>query len=190
MQFDYPTGFTAGVAPATLAYGPESCGIGSWPSGGTSQTYVAFWFKYSSNWYNEGASNKLGEVWDNYSTVGTYIDFAAGTVGFNPLTMNMENEGYNLTTQDWPSNVTNTVITLNGWHLLEVVWTYTATGQPGTATYQRWLDGVLQATYTNVPVNGTGIGTYQFYPDWGGGGNSVPADQYLWLAHIRITGHP
>ncbi len=129
-------------------------------------------------------------MWDNYSTIGTYIDYAAGAVGYNPLTLDMENEGYNLTTQNWPNNVNNTVIALNTWHLLEVVWTYTARGQPGAANYQRWIDGVLQASYTNTPVQGSGIYTYQIYPCWGGGGDALTGTQELYISHVRITGHP
>lgn len=193
LQFYYPAGFVAGVAPATLSYGPNACGFPAWPNGGTSDTYVGFWFKYSSNWYNEGASNKLGEVWDNNNGpdgYGTYIEYAFGTVGQNPLTTNAEVEAppY-IVTFDLPPNINSTVITLNQWHLWESRWTYTRSGLPGTGNYQRWLDGIPQANYPGIQLKGSAISTYQIFPDWGGGGNTVPADQFLWWAHIRITGH-
>jgi hypothetical protein len=192
VQFDYPTGFVAGSAPGTLSYGPESCGSGAWPNGGTSQTYVAFWFKLSSNWYGEGSGvNKLGEVWDNYATHGTYIDVAHGA-GTAPLDTWNEVEGATIPNgvTALPNNVNYTPITLGQWHLYEVLWTYTASGAPGTANYQRWLDGVLQASYTNTPVQGSGIDTYQIYPCWGGVGDTLTETQQLYISHVRITGHP
>jgi hypothetical protein len=155
---------------------------------------VAFWFKLSSTWYGEQSSvNKLGEVWDNYNPEqpGTYIDVAHGA-GTNPLYTWNEVEGATIPggVTALTNNVNNTPITLGQWHLYEVLWTYTASGAPGTANYQRWVDGVLQASYTNTPVQGSGLYTYQIYPCWGGGGDVLSGTQQLYISHIRITGHP
>lgn len=194
LQFYYDSGFVAGSAPATITFGSLRCGPGSWPnSASTSQTYMGFWFKYSSNWYGEQSGvNKLTELFDNTDN-GSYVQAGYGT-GTNPLYTweEWESPGDSSGAGSMSNNVGNTEITLNTWHLFEVLWTYTGSvGGINRFTATRWLDGVEQSNYTNLPVVGTGMGCANVYPNWGGGGDTlkVSGGIKLWISHIRITGH-
>ena len=55
-----------------------------------------------------------------------------------------------------------------------------------------WLDGVKVGSYGGLQFV-SGAGTWEsieWSPTWGGTGGTVPADQYMWVDHIYISGKP
>ena len=191
LQFTYSNGFQAGVAPATLYYyGPNP---GGWYyTGGTSQTYMGFWWKTSTNWQGQSSGvNKLTEFFDNSKAGGSYFyeEYGAGTTPLQTFSVIEDTPGSGAAVAvDYPDNVDATPVTVGQWHQGEILWTYTG---PNVGTLKRWCDGKLKASYTNVPMGGTALSSAQIYPDWGGGGQTLTSGtRYQYFAHVRITGRP
>ena len=197
LSFNYDSGYVAGVAPATLYFnGPQSGGqaAGEWfSSGGTTQTYMGFWFKHSSNWYGEAACvNKMTEFFDNGSGNpgngdGSYFYEACG-VGNATLYPQGVIESIVGSTLDLSCcNVASVPLTTNTWHRGEVLWQYTG-AHVGNVTF--WVDGTMVIQATGITLGGTAFNSAQVYPDWGGGGDTLRVTQHFYVAHVRITGHP
>jgi hypothetical protein len=161
------------------------------------------WVKLSPNWYgNPSGVNKLYHVW--VSGVNRLVASATGEAS-NPLVPQIRLQGLGGLYSDGtkaPAEDVNLNPNVAGqtsikfergqWYRWEVL---TSAGTPGGAngTIDWWINGVHVGHYTGIPyVPPGGSPTWEIFkwdPTWGGMGGTVPADQFMYVDHIRISGN-
>jgi uncharacterized protein YjdB len=192
-QLRYPAGYSGGNAPGGSEYNLRS--------GGRAATtiYIAMWVKLSSNWYgNPSGVNKLLHVW--IAGVNRLVASATGEAN-GPLVPQIRLQtlgGLYMGAEDANLNPniagqTNVKIIRGQWHKWEII---SSGGTPGGAngTVDWFIDGVQVGHYTGVPYIQPGGSTtwdvFKWDPTWGGIGGTVPADQFMWVDHLYISGKP
>jgi hypothetical protein len=93
----------------------------------------------------------------------------------------------------FPNNkvpLSQAIAALGAWHRYEVL---LVNNTPGNVdgTVRWWFDGTLMGDYTNrVQFNNVGAGFSDVYwsPTYGGAGPAVPANQWMWLKDLYISG--
>jgi len=176
-QQRFAAGMSGGGSPAVAEKG-----IGS-----KNTIYVSYWVKISSNWVGHSSGvNKQIFVWsDGQPTVYTS---AQGT-GSGNLSPEVRLQGSGGTINLTPNVVSNATFTRGVWHHWELVLVGNTSGSSnGSATW--WIDGVKVGAYTNVRFT-SGSGAWQIFqwsPIWGGTGDQIPADQFMWMDHLYISG--
>ena len=195
-QVIYPAGFPSGGAPITMyprhAFSKDSI-------------YVSFWVKVSSNWYGNASSVNKIMFWDmlgspenlgamEFGGVGTdtggpYL-VAEGIAGFvqgpdnsygAPPTVILSP---NQLPQPWVQ------FTKGVWHRYEAVFINNTPGH-NDGTIRFWLDGVLAGDWTNrigFQTTGLHFSEIVWSPTYGGGGPAVPANQWMWLKDLYVSG--
>jgi hypothetical protein len=189
-QMRFPAGFPSGVAPAQLWTAPQL-----WASA-PKTIYIAFWFKISSNWYgNTSGINKVAYAWINNNPAIAFEMYGVGTGALRPIA---SVQGIQAITGVplsggaailWPNAAADT-ITRGVWHSVEMVLGANSTGA-ADGTIKWWFDGHLSGSYTNV-VQWTASQHQwewmQWNPIYGGAGTPVPADQYMWMKNLYVSG--
>jgi len=189
-QMRFPAGFPSGVAPAQLWTAPQL-----WASA-PKTIYIAFWFKISSNWYgNTSGINKVAYAWINNNPAIAFEMYGVGTGALQPIA---SVQGIQAITGVplsggaailWPNAAADT-ISRGVWHSVEMVLGANSTGA-ADGTIKWWLDGHLSGSYTNV-VQWTASQHQwewmQWNPIYGGAGTPVPADQYMWMKNLYVSG--
>lgn len=193
----YPAGYAGGDAPGGGEYNLHTGGRSA------NTIYIAMWVKLSSNWYgNPSGVNKLYHVW--VSGVNRLVASATGEAS-NPLVPQIRlqglgglySDGTNPPAEDVNLNPnvagqTSIKFVRGQWYKWEVV---TSAGTPGGAngTIDWWINGVHVGHYTGIPyVPPGGSASWEIFkwdPTWGGIGGTVPADQFMYVDHIRISGN-
>lgn len=189
----YPAGWAGGDSPA----------LEERDLGGTATTlYVSMWMRLSPNWVGHPTgTNKVIHLWIN--GINRVFAFADGS-GSNILTPRIglqqiaapydDGFGNVATGVDLRPNVAGQLgvqIVRGRWHRWEIV---LKSNTPGTATgsVDWWLDGTLVGHYTGIQYVGAGgSNTWditKFDPTWGGLGGTIPAEQYLYMDHLYISG--
>jgi hypothetical protein len=177
-QQKFAAGMSGGGSPAVSEKGIGSRGT----------VYLSYWVKLSSNWYGHPGSgvNKQIFLWsDDQPTVYT----SAQGEGSGKLSPEVRLQGSGGTTNLTPNLVPGAEFTRGVWHHWELVLVANTSGSSNGAA-DWWIDGVKVGSYKNVRfASGNGAWTlFQFSPIWGGTGGSVPADQFIWMDHIYISG--
>ena len=187
-QILFPAGFGAGNAPAVLEK----------VFGGTNKTiYVSFWLKLSSNWVGQQAGvNKIFHFWIGGSN---HLFLNAAGTGNGSLTAEVWLQGIVAggnfdagKTADFAPNLGASGQLVRGqWAHWEMVFTGNSSGA-SDGSVEWWLDGVKVGSYSGIQFV-SGAGTWQsmeWSPTWGGSGGTVPADQFMSIDHIYISGKP
>ena len=191
----FPAGFGGGTSPALTERSLNS----EW---GT--LYVSMYFKLSSNWVGHPTgTNKVLHFWvadlnrvfayvdgSGKNTLKPYIGLQGIAAPFNDgagETSTSVNLGPNL-----PGH-TGVEIVRGKWYHWEMLFTVNTNGAPnGTADW--WIDGAHVAHYSGITyVSSTqsrNFNVMRWDPTWGGLGGTVPADQYMYLDHIYVSGKP
>lgn len=155
--------------------------------------YIALWIKLSTSWDGHSSYvNKVLHLWINRGNKAYLNLNGAGAGSFTPR---VDLQGVNetpVTRNLNPNSGNNRQLTRGGWHFWEVLVTANTPGQPDGIA-QWWLDGTQIASYSNinyVPVANQGDfwSEIVWNPTWGGIGDVVPADQWMWIDHIYISG--
>lgn len=187
----YARGFAGGSAPQGLAQK-------SWPMRLQYRTiYHRFWLKLSDNWYGHlTGGNKIFHIWAQPKNI---IFYSAEGQRNGPLQFQIRLQG--VPEPDLPAfrdnkpNVpgqTRTQIIRGKWHLFEVLMTLNAPGQKN-GSFKVWQDGVLTHDYEGRELLGARVSPpywwmVQWSPTWGGLGDTVPADMYMRLDQVYISG--
>ena len=191
----YPAGFGGGDSPAFTERSLAN-------TAGT--LYVSMWIKYSSNWVGHvTGTNKILHFW----VAGTNKIFAMAEGGGSaPLTPQIGLQGIAAPYDDGHGHVatgvnlqpnlpgqTGAQLVRGQWYRWEMVFTInTGGGANGTADW--WINGVQVAHYTGITYVGSGqsrvFDRMRWDPTWGGLTGTVPADQYLYMDHIYMSGKP
>jgi len=197
-QLRYPAGYAGGNAPGGAEYNLRS--------GGRSPTtlYISLWVKLSSNWYgNVSSVNKVCHVW--ISGLNRVVASATGEAN-NPLVPQIRlqtlggqySDGVNPPAEDANLNPnvagqTNVKIVRGQWYKWEIV-IYGGTPGAANGTVDWWINGAKVGHYVNIPyIPPGGSSTWDIFkwdPTWGGIGGNIPADQFMFMDHIYISGKP
>lgn len=184
-QIKFPAGFAGGAAPAFAAREelPQDRRFRT--------TYVSYWVKISANWYGHPVVNKIGFVWIGGKPK---CDPAIKGAGTGPLYFQMRLQ--NLAGQldvNLPNNLGSGAFARGQWHHVELVLVANTAGSAapnGEAHW--WLDDEPVGSATNIAWVGAGEGdtweTFSWWPVWGGLGQNVPADQYMWMDQYYASG--
>ncbi len=189
----FPAGFGGGTSPAL-----SEKSLGS--VAGT--LYVSMWVKLSSNWVGHPTgTNKVLHFWvadanrvfayidgSGSNTLHPYIGLQAIATPFN------DGAGETSTSVNLRPNLpghTGTQIVRGQWYHWEILLNVNTNGAAnGTADW--WIDGLQVAHYAGIGyVSGSQsryFNVMRWDPTWGGLGGVVPADQYMYLDHIYVSG--
>ncbi|HEX2780582.1 MAG TPA: Ig-like domain-containing protein [Gemmatimonadaceae bacterium] len=183
-QVRYPAGFAGGTEPVNLYT----------QLGGRHTLYLAFWFKMSPNFYGHPNSsvNKLFHIWIGGSNRVTLAVMGSGTTpSFQPQVrlqqIPVSGGAINLP----PNVVSSAQVVRDRWYKWELV---LRANTPGVSdgSVEFWLDGAKIASYPNMQFVGAGQGntwdTINWAPTWGGTGGVVPADQWMRMSEIYLSG--
>ena len=181
-QSDSPTG-KSGVWTWTYKKGmPGGEGVANvWPAfsvpSGAQEMWVQWYWKYSPGFVYHGVVNKQFYFHPS-NTMG---------IGIIPdIGISMMPQGTNAAAY-WP-NVDKSLwyASVGVWHKFKARYVMNSNGAYN-GIYQAWVDDKLVANYTNVYYgNGETITKPAFVVIYGGMGGSVPQDQYLYMAGVRI----
>jgi hypothetical protein len=184
-QIRFSAGFGSGNAPAVLEK--------VW-SGSNKTLYVSFWLKLSSNWYgNDAGVNKVFHFWIGDSN--RLVLNARGT-GNGTLTAEVELQGVIAggnydggTTALFEPNLASGTIVRGQWLHWEAIFTGNSSGT-ADGKVEWWINSTKVGSYSGLQfISGTGIWQeMEWSPTYGGSGAPVPATQYQWIDHVRISG--
>lgn len=172
IQYEYPSGFQSGAAPAT-----EYVSIPS-----LKKVYVGTWWKVSNPWQGNPTNvNKIQYLFTN--SMGSMFMCMYGTPG-GPYEIRVFPQF--TTSQDvWLTpNVNNVPVTLGTWHRIEWLVDYSGS----TSRIQWWMDGTLLGDYSGVPLPSEALIEYHLAPVWGGTLGTKTETDYYWYDHTRISG--
>jgi hypothetical protein len=165
---------------------------------GRSSVYISFWIKFDSDWQgHDSGVNKILYMTDpTYGGAGDPVYVAA--YGWNTAPLNLQirlqgpgdessqSEGGNLR-----PNVGNGEIVRGRWHHVELIIVMNTDARfDGQA--HAWLDGSKVIQYTDVKfVDDSGaahvLDNVRWGPVWGGTGDSVSRDMYMYLDDIYVS---
>lgn len=190
LRFNFPAGFTGGNSPDIVTPNPENF------SSQYEEVYIQFWIKYSSNWVDEPLTNKWVYIWFNnsatgmpnlpimghsqYDSNGIWAVLQAGTNGVGEQIWHSYGwGGFTFTYGKW--HKVNLHVKMN-------------TGGNSNGILQIWVDDILRINASNgyfrKSSDSYGISSFQMTPVYGGGGTSVPNDQYIWFDDVIIQTTP
>jgi hypothetical protein len=181
-QFTYPAGFQAGSAPGHIEFDVPV---------NTSQLYISFYMKLSSNFEGQSSeTNKVLFAWILNHPAVFLSNQGAGTAV--PLEPTVRYQGAFDSRAYFRQNVgSRQAMTRGRWRRWELLLIANTPGR-SDGVIRFWIDGQKVGEYTDVNFRDT-PDTWQYVylqPIWGGVGGSVQATQYLWVDHLYISGHP
>jgi hypothetical protein len=181
----YPAGFAAGSAPNSAGTGVQTGHLLSYHT-----IYMAWWMKYSSNWYSNPVANKVCYLWAQnnlkpffFATVGTDLVPYIYTQGWLA-------GGNGQPEQDIaPNLVPSTRIVRGQWTLVEIVAVGNSAGT-ANGTLDWYVNGVHVGTVSGVQYTSGSTDWYimDLAPVWGGVVGVVPATQTMDIDHFYISG--
>ena len=173
LQYEYPSGFQSGAAPATEYL--------SLPS--LKRVFVGTWWKASNPWQGNPTNvNKIQYLFTN--SMGSIFMCMYGAPG-GPYELRVFPQ-FTISQDVWLTpNVNNVPVTLGQWHRIEWLVDYSGT----TSRIQWWLDGTLIGDYSGVPMPSEALVEYHLTPVWGGTLGTKTETDYYWFDHTHISGN-
>lgn len=191
----FPAGFSGGTSPALSERSLNS----EW---GT--LYVSMYFKLSSNWVGHPTgTNKVLHFWvADLNRVFAYVDGSGNNtlrpyIGLQGIAAPFnDGAGETSTSVNLRPNVpghTGVEIVRGKWYHWEMLFTVN-TGGAANGTADWWIDGAHVAHYAGIgyvsATQSRNFNVMRWDPTWGGLGGTVPADQYMYVDHIYVSGKP
>jgi len=193
----YPAGLAGGTGPFNYYLAPLP--------GNPKKLYLAFWFKYSSNYVPNAVANKIFYVWihgkpaimltmmPDYTTQVRTQNMPSGSTnwggGATSYGSGAGSGSRNLAHgRPGPSNV---VLTLGRWHLWEQILECNTAGNLN-GTIKWWIDATLVGWYNNVGFAASSDShvweQIAWNPIYGGDGPPVTHDMWLSMDHLYASG--
>jgi hypothetical protein len=181
-QWQYPTGFIAGAAPATMFYDLLDRGL--------PQIYFGYWWKPSQPWQDHPAGNKIQFLFTNTSgqffmimepdphPISAEVEFATSNGHLVP------SRGDDPGTRVLTGN--RVTVALGAWHRIEVLVKTSTTASSRDGVLRWWVDGVLAGDYTTVNFPADLFKQFQFSPTWGGIGGVKTETDYYWYGPVHL----
>jgi uncharacterized protein YjdB len=184
-----PTGILRATYPAGFAGGSSPVGNSYVNFAGKRTLYVAFWSRFSANFYGHGSNvNKMAYFYTPAFS-GLFVLVANGA-GTNPLKpeIRFQNTISDGTSNLLPNLVPTATIPRGQWNLIEVVAVgNTAGNQDGSIDV--YVNGVHVTSKAMQWETGSSTwGYFYYYPDWGGTGDTVPYNMWLDWDHAYVSG--
>jgi cysteine-rich repeat protein len=187
-QYTYPKDFVSGFSPANPSQTKSF-------SAGTTKVYIQIYFKVSSNWQcHPSRTNKMGFVWIDgspmvvYKTRGTTPDNPDATMLFGA---GLQDLGMSESRHLLIPNLGNDEEVVRGqWHNAEFI---IESNTPGVldGKFESWLDGVKQASYSDIGFVDTGTSNdlefVSIHPIWGGEDGVVTEEMYYYIDHMYVS---
>ncbi len=185
LQAWYPAGTQGGTTDATPGRLTKDFAA-------KNQVYVSMWVKLSSNFVGNGTNtNKVIYIWDN-NKPAFFMSAEGG--GMGNLIPTGRYQGPLDPREALPPNLvppSSVALQRGVWQHWEII---VKANTPGVRNgeFHLWVNGQKVAAYTDVGFLGASE-TQPFMkmdvePIWGGGGSTVPADQYMWFDHVYTSG--
>ncbi len=206
---DNTTNTPAGGGALKMTYQPgtysTSTGGGRAEFSGLSGTelYVGHWFKYSPDFVFNPFSTKIDYMWVNSNQIATN-SLAAFTIREQnqgrlfAIDVSIQGNGQLASIPHTVYAAANPRLQTNKWYWLEYhVRMNDVIGTSGSladvvpnGVLEVWLDDVLQGSWSNLRWRDGANRTWKYFlhsPEWGGGGGTIPATQYMWFDHTVIS---
>jgi hypothetical protein len=184
-----PTGILRATYPAGFAGGSSPVGNSYVNFAGKRTLYVAFWSRFSANFYGHGSNvNKMAYFYTPAFS-GLFVLVANGA-GTNPLKpeIRFQNTISDGTSNLLPNLVPTATIPRGQWNLIEVVAVGNTAGNKD-GSIDVYLNGVHVTSKAMQWETGSSTwGYFYYYPDWGGTGDTVPYNMWLDWDHAYVSG--
>jgi hypothetical protein len=188
-QVLYPAGFAGGAAPSTAQIAFNN-------SLGYKTFYHRFAVKVSANWQaHSTGTNKVYHMWIGDPANGitntnrTFYSFEGA--GSGPMFFQYRLQGTPDPRARLIANTgANSEIVRDRWYVIEVLVTLNTPNQ-ADGKVQVWLNGVMTHNYSDVKYSLGGTLTFseiQWSPTWGGGGDVVTNNMYMYMDHCYGAG--
>ena len=208
---DNATNTPAGGGALKMTYQPGTYTVST--GGGRTQfdrlnhteLYVGHWFKFSPGFTFNPFSTKIDYMWVaqpqlNTGGVGSFTIREQYQGAILAIDVTIQGNGQ-LRVPGIPHTVyTNgaTRILTGQWYWLEYhVRMNDVTGSSGSPAdvvpnglLEVWINDVLQGSWSNLRWRDKPENTWKTFlhsPEWGGGGGTIPAEQYMWFDHTVIA---
>ena len=201
-QVKFPTGFESGSAPGGLFQL-----IDPYPSK-PKQIYVSFWIKISTNWVGNAAGANKILYWTINGTIGGSIELL-GMGGLDETNqmlapMVVVENIRQVTEGEGASGTVSVALSPNrvpyapasqavrgAWNHYEVLLTLNTPGQ-ADGSVKWWWNGRPYGDYSSrvqwTDDAGAVFENVYWSPTYGGAGPAVPADQYMWMKNLYVSG--
>jgi hypothetical protein len=181
------------VYPAGFAGGKEPVVVTKVLSGGHEQIYISFWMKLSPNFVGHPSSgvNKILHFWVNGINRVALSAQGRNHDALEPQVRLQQINGPDAFVNLRPNQGSGLRLERNTWYRWEVRLRTNTNGQ-ANGVIEWWVNGVKLGSYTNVNFVPAGARRaweqVQWGPTWGGMGDTVPADQWMDMDHIHVSG--
>lgn len=160
--------------------------------------FIGLWCKHSAN-FTENGNTGIKFVW----VAGDQEQGGFLYTGHDGPNMNFMLIQQNAVDRNLSANLNAAQALLlakrGQWVKYEMLFKANTDNSTADGEYHQWIDGVKTTQYPNPATGDLGV-NYQmaaarqwlsvaWNPTYGGGTNPVPADQYQYMDHIRISGH-
>lgn len=149
--------------------------------------YFGHWIKWSPGFTWNAIGTKIDYIWarDKTPTLNAY-PYVATRVnsGGNGLVIDVGID----TPHSRYCNRTSPTFATGRWYWFEIHVKLNTLGSRN-GVVEIWVDDVQCMSYTDVRIMdiNTTWGSFLHSPEWGGGGGTIPATQYIWVDHSVIS---
>lgn len=178
----FPRGFRGGRTPAwTTLEGIDELGL--------RQLYVSFLVKLSHGWQgHETGVNKIGFIWVHDKPV---VVPNHKTRGRGPIVPDVRVQDTPVGTRILSPNVSALQLKRGVWHRWEILLRANSKDRSDGEVHW-WIDGVKAGEYHDVLFGDRDQEKrwqiIAWRPTWGGAGDVVRRDMYMWMAHLYVSG--
>jgi len=177
----FPKGLGDGVSPTW-----SEASIGQH---GVKRLYVSFWMKVSDNWQgHETAVNKVAILWTHEKPV---VVANMNGVGSGRLMGEMRIQDVPDGARNLTANLADAELARGEWHRWEIV-LVSNNGDAADGEVHWWIDGKKVGEYRDVRFGTSAQSKIWDYvtwrPVWGGRGDTVKEDMYMWMDHYYASG--
>ena len=186
-QFNYPTGFAGGVAPAELRPPgmPDPNATHNYQ-----EFYLGFYWKADTAWQNHSSNvNKIAFFWtDNTNPVYLVWHWWDGSAyGYPPKSLLVNGMPPNVVNDFIVPNQTGLFSLLPGnWYKIEWYVKLATSSTSHDGIVKVWVNDHLMMSYSDRPEYGY-ISDVYFDPIWGGVGDTKQHFDYYRLGHVKLA---
>jgi hypothetical protein len=182
LQFRYPAGYNGGSSPGLTENTHNSYRT----------LYIGYWVKHSANWQGHDTGvNKHGYVWHNGTDPKVFFSASGSGSGTLRPRIGLQGAEVEPSRDSWypPNLVTGAAFTRGSWDLVEIVLVGNTSGT-ANGSLDVYLNGV-HVTHAQGIQYSTGATRWdltRIAPIWGGSGDEVTNEMFLWFDQFYISG--
>lgn len=190
----YWAGMEGGISPASTAT--------AFKFDGRSELYIHFWIKFDDDWQgHDSGGNKIMFVTDeSFGGAGdpVYVATYGADSAALQLQIRLQGPGSHKSLSSGSANLKPNVgpgtISRGQWHRVEIVLVMNS-GTTYDGEAHVWLDGQKSLEYRDVLFEDSDSSNHRFDnvrwgPVWGGTGDTVEAEMFMWMDDLYVSGSP